>query len=176
MTISRRQWLLSVAALSAAPTAKIQTLTNGPNHHFFGYYAVSPWNRRGDKMICLESTFQNRMPRPNEPATIVEVNPKTGATKPIAETRAWNLQQGCMLNWSPTEPDAILYNDATGGEIVSVACNLKNRETQDVQPRHRERRPQRPLCQLRHLWPPCPPPSRRWLRRRPRPQSHRQSS
>ena len=61
----------------------------------------------------------------NEPAAIVEVNPKTGATKPIAETRAWNLQQGCMLNWSPTESDTILYNDATDGEIVSVAHNLQ---------------------------------------------------
>ena len=125
MTLSRRQWLLSAAALSAAPTAKIQTLTSGPKHHFFGYYAVSPWNRAGGKMICLESTFQNRMPQPNEPATIIEVNLKTGAAKPIAETRAWNLQQGCMLNWSPTEPNTILYNDATGGEIISVAHDLQ---------------------------------------------------
>lgn len=59
------------------------------------------------------------------------MNPKTGATKPIAETRAWNLQQGCMLKWSPTESNTILYNDATGGEIVSVAHNLQtgNRRT-----------------------------------------------
>ncbi|MFN0101068.1 MAG: hypothetical protein ACKV2U_03140 [Bryobacteraceae bacterium] len=133
MPLSRRQFPLAAAALSAAPSAKIQTLTSGPTHHFFGYYAVSPWNRAGDKMICLESTFQNRMPRPNEPAVIVEVNPTTGATKPIAETRAWNLQQGCMLNWSPTDPDAILYNDAEACEIVSVAHNLKTNKRRTYQ-------------------------------------------
>ena len=125
MTLSRRHWMLSAATLSAAPKARIQTLTSGPKHHFFGYYAVSPWNRAGDKMICLETAFQNRMPRPNEPATIVAVDPHSGATSPIAETRAWNLQQGCMLNWSPSEPDTILYNDAEGGEIISVAHNLR---------------------------------------------------
>jgi len=123
MTLSRRQLLLSAAVVAAAP-AKIRALTSGPKHHFFGYYAVSPWNRAGDKMICLESEFQNRMPRPNEPATIAGVDPVSGATSPIVETRAWNLQQGCMLNWSPTEPDTILFNDAADGEIISVAHNL----------------------------------------------------
>ena len=128
MSLSRREWLLSssaAAALPAAPAgARIVTLTPGPKHHFFGYYGVSPWNRAGDKMICLESQFQNRMPRPNEAALIVEVNPESGAIKPIVETRAWNLQQGCMLNWSPTDPGTIFYNDADGGDIISVAHTL----------------------------------------------------
>jgi hypothetical protein len=121
MALSRRRFLLS----AAATTARVRSVTSGPKHHFFGYYAVSPWNRAGDRMICLESAFQNRMPRPDEPAVIVSVDPATGHTVPIAETRAWNLQQGCMLNWSPTEPGTILYNDAENGEIVSVALNLK---------------------------------------------------
>ena len=123
---SRRSCLLlAPALLAAAPKASIRVLTCGPQHHFFGYYAVSPWNEAGNKMICLESTFQNRMPRPNEAAIIVAIDPATGATSPIAETRAWNLQQGCMLNWSPAARDTILYNDAQSGEIVSVAHDLK---------------------------------------------------
>ncbi|MBI2688308.1 MAG: hypothetical protein HYX27_18555 [Acidobacteria bacterium] len=124
MNRSRRHWLLTAASLAAAPRADIRTLTAGPSHHFFGYYAVSPWNRAGDKMICVESTFQNRMPRPNETADIVEVNPQSGATRRITETRAWNLQQGCMLNWSPNDPATILFNDAVSGEIISAALHL----------------------------------------------------
>lgn len=124
MPLSRRQWLLSAAALSAAPSAKIVSLTAGPKHHFFGYYGVSPWNRAGNKLICLETSFQNRMPRPNETATIVAVDPASGAVSPIVDTRAWNLQQGSMLNWSPTDPGAILYNDADGGDIISVSLHL----------------------------------------------------
>jgi hypothetical protein len=126
MRLSRRHWLLSAAALAAAPRAEIRPLTSGPLHHFFGYYGVSPWNRSGSRLLCLESTFQNRMPRPNEPASIIEVNPATGATKPVAETRAWNLQQGCMLNWAPSDSESSFYfNDAAGGDIVSVLLNLK---------------------------------------------------
>jgi hypothetical protein len=117
---TRRQWLLQ----AVAPRARVRTLTAGPQHHFFGYYGVSPWNHDGDKMICLETAFQNRMPRPNETAMIVAVDPATGMTTPITETRAWNLQQGCMLNWSPRERDTILFNDAADGEIVSVALHL----------------------------------------------------
>jgi hypothetical protein len=149
MSLSRRHWLLSASALAlpAAPApapAQIVTLTSGPKHHFFGYYGVSPWNRAGDKIVCLETEFQNRMPRPNEPALIVAVNPESGFTTPIAETRAWNLQQGCMLNWSPTDPHTILYNDADGGDIVSVALSLKtskrriyNRAIESVAPNGR---------------------------------------
>lgn len=110
--------------LAAAPRASIRTLTAGPRHHFFGYYGVSPWNRAGNQMICLESTFQNRMPRAKEAAMIVSVDPSTGKTTPIVETRAWNLQQGCMLNWSPSERNTILFNDAVDGETVSVALHL----------------------------------------------------
>lgn len=118
---TRRQWLLQ----AVAPRARVRTLTAGPQHHFFGYYGVSPWNHDGDKMICLETAFQNRMPRPNETAMIVAVDPATGMTTPITETRAWNLQQGCMLNWwRPRERDTILFNDAADGEIVSVALHL----------------------------------------------------
>ncbi len=135
MDFSRRQWLVSCATAAAAlpaasaPTAaRIVTLTSGPRHHFFGYYGVSPWNRAGDTIVCLETSFQNRMPRPNEAALIVAVNPESGATKLIVETRAWNLQQGCMLNWSPSDPGAIYYNDAEGGDIITVAHNLATKK------------------------------------------------
>lgn len=113
-----------MALAAAAPATRVRTLTAGPKHHFFGYYGVSPWNSAGDKMICLETAFQNRMPKPNETATIVTVDPASGATAAIAETRAWNLQQGCMLNWAPQERDTILFNDEAEGEIVSVALHL----------------------------------------------------
>lgn len=123
--MTRRQILL--AAL--APGAQVRTLTRGPKHHFFGYYGVSPWNAKGDKMICLESGFQNRMPKPGETATIGIVSPTTGSFYPAVETRAWNLQQGAMLNWNPLEPnDEFLYNDQQGGDIISAAFHIKTKK------------------------------------------------
>jgi hypothetical protein len=75
--LSRRGFL---AGLAARPRARIRVLTEGPQHHFFGYYGVSPWDRTGRRMVCLETAFQNRMPRPGETATILLVDAATGAT------------------------------------------------------------------------------------------------
>jgi hypothetical protein len=121
--LSRRGFL---AGLAARPRARIRVLTEGPKHHFFGYYGVSPWDRTGRRMVCLETVFQNRMPRPGETAAILLVDAATGATKPLAETRAWNLQQGCMLNWAPAAKSKVLFNDEAGGEIVSVALDVES--------------------------------------------------
>jgi len=49
---------------------KIRTLTRGPKHHFFGYYGICPWNKSGRYLVCLESSFQDRMPSPSEAAAI----------------------------------------------------------------------------------------------------------
>jgi hypothetical protein len=112
--------------MQAAIRVRTQTLTSGPRHHFFGYYGVSPWNRSGRSMICLESDFHNRMPRPGEKARIVVVNPTNGACEAVTETGAWNLQQGCMLHWNPLEPEhEFLFNDLADGEIISAAHHRK---------------------------------------------------
>ena len=122
--ISRRWFLAGLAARGRE--ARIRVITEGPKHHFFGYYGVSPWNRAGDRMVCLETAFQNRMPRPGEAATILLLDPAKGATRVIAETRAWNLQQGCMVNWAPRAASTLLFNDAQGGDIVSVSLDWKS--------------------------------------------------
>jgi hypothetical protein len=44
---------------------------------------------------------------------------------PIAKTRAWNFQQGCMAHWLATNPDSlIIYNDLRGSVFVSVILNV----------------------------------------------------
>ncbi len=112
---------------SNLPKFRIRTLTSGPMHHFFGYYGMSTWNKSETKMVCMESSFQDRMPEPGETATIGLVNPVTGAFSPITKTLAWNLQQGSLLHWNPLEPDdEIIYNDQSGNELVSVKLNVTN--------------------------------------------------
>jgi hypothetical protein len=64
-------------------------------------------------------------------AVRVGVVPATGKSsfEPIAETMAWNWQQGSMLRWHPAEPDAtILYNDRRDGAFVAVARDLQRGE------------------------------------------------
>jgi hypothetical protein len=136
--IARRSFLhaaalgLPAARLSGASREfSIRTLTGGPKHHFFGYYGICPWNRSGVSLVCLESSFQDHLPRPDEPAAIGLVDAKTGVFRKIAETRAWNFQQGAMLHWNPVNPeDEILYNEREGDGIISVRLNVRTGKRQ----------------------------------------------
>ncbi|MBA3441574.1 MAG: hypothetical protein H0T92_17075 [Pyrinomonadaceae bacterium] len=116
--------LASTAAV--APKFKVRTLTSGPKHHFFGYYGIPPWNKSGRHLACLESDFQDHLPSENESAAIGLVNSRTGRFTKVAETRAWNLQQGAMLHWNPLAPETeILFNDRRDGEVVSVVLDVR---------------------------------------------------
>ena len=35
-------------------------ITQGPKHHFFGYYGICPWNSTGQYHLCLQSDFHDR--------------------------------------------------------------------------------------------------------------------
>ncbi len=115
----------TASASKRLPSFSVQTLTSGPKHHFFGYYGITPWNRAGTAMVCLESDFQDHLPKPHEKASIGLVDPASGKFRPVAETHAWNLQQGTMLHWNPLNPDTeILYNDRRGKKIISVILDI----------------------------------------------------
>jgi len=107
------------------PRCKIRVLTSGQKHHFFGYYGICPWNRSGKYLLSLESPFQEHFPTLDESAAIGLVDAKTGKFEKIAETQAWNLQQGAMLHWNPLEPDEIIYNNRKGNQIISVIMNIQ---------------------------------------------------
>lgn len=53
----------------------------------------------------------------------------SGKFEPLAETQAWNLQQGCMLHWLPTAPDRLItYNDLQDDRFVSVVLDIHSGE------------------------------------------------
>ncbi len=107
------------------PTFTMRPLTQGPDHHFFGYYGMSPWNGTESTMVCLESSFQDRMPKVGEKAIIGLVQPEDGTFDPITETSAWNLQQGALIHWNPLNPDKeFIYNDSNGGALQSISINI----------------------------------------------------
>jgi len=105
---------------------KIRKVTSGPKHHFASaYYHLSSWDATGRYLLCLETGIENRQPQPGEPATVGMVDLATGEFIPLAETRAWNFQQGTMQQWLGTAPDSlIIYNDLRDGKFVSVILNV----------------------------------------------------
>lgn len=99
--------------------------------HLFGYYDKSPWDADGERFISLGVPFANRHSSIRDKASIELAHLKTGVVKTIATTRAWNLQQGCRLQWlGPDFSSRIIFNDFRDGAFVAVIRNLESGDEQ----------------------------------------------
>lgn len=77
-------------------------------------------------MLALEVDFIDRLPKSDDAAVIglIDLN-NNYEFKPIAETRAWNWQQGCMLQWlSPDYGKYIIYNDLQNDRFGSIIMDI----------------------------------------------------
>lgn len=104
---------------------------NDSNHeYFFGYYDKSPWDDSGRYVLCLRAKDTWTDVAPDEPADICLIDTeKNNKMEIIAQTRAWNVQQACMLQWlGPDFTNEILYNDFRDGKYCSVILNMKTRQ------------------------------------------------
>ncbi len=104
----------------------VRAVTNGPKHHFFGYYDKSPWNSTENLLLTHEVDFNDRPPTPADRATVGVVDLSDGNRfVPIAETHAWNWQQGAMLQWHPGSADSqVVYNDRTEDGFVGIVRDV----------------------------------------------------
>ena len=68
-----------------------RAITQGPKHHFFGYYGIYPWDSTGRYHLCLQSDFHDRPPADGDTATVGLVDMETNNFEGVAETQAWNL-------------------------------------------------------------------------------------
>lgn len=105
-------------------------LTDGPREHFFAsYYGINSWNANQQYATVLETEVRHRLPTEEDPATLGMVNMQTEEFISLAQTRAWNFQQGCMAHWLGTSPDSlIIFNDLRNGNFVSVVMNVHTRK------------------------------------------------
>jgi len=80
----------------------------------------------GRYLLALETSFMDRPPGPDDVATIGLIDTSRDNTwRPVARTRAWNWQQGAMLQWLPSGPDRlIIYNDRRKDRFVAVIHDI----------------------------------------------------
>lgn len=96
--------------------------------YFFGYYNYIQINKSGTKLLAQKAFFENRMPNKTD---IVEIGffDLSKENKPwirIAETSAFNWQQGSMLQWlGPDFEDTIIFNDFANDHFISRKIELK---------------------------------------------------
>jgi hypothetical protein len=101
-------------------------ITSGPKEHLFAtYYGINSWSADQRYVTVLETPIKYRLPTENDPATLGLVDLQTNEFIPLAETRAWNFQQGCMAHWLARYPNSrIIYNDMVGGKYVSIIMDV----------------------------------------------------
>ncbi|MFO7946189.1 MAG: hypothetical protein R6V19_05210, partial [Armatimonadota bacterium] len=108
----------------------VRPLTGGPKHHFFGYYDKFPWDETGQYLLAMETQFIDRPPKPDDAVVIGVIDlQRDGEFEPVAETYAWNWQQGTHLQWLPTAADrCIVYNIREGDHYGCVVHDIHTDE------------------------------------------------
>jgi hypothetical protein len=113
---------------------KIEQLTSGPKHHFFGYIGqcqTIPWNASGRYILGMEIASIDRMPKPAEAATIILVDTREdNAVVPVDGTRAWNPQQGTMFYWNPRAAETQFFfndRDVETGKVFTVLYDVEKK-------------------------------------------------
>jgi hypothetical protein len=137
--VPRRPLLLSALALAglfmplpratAAPPAELapsRVITRGPKHHWFGYYDKLQFDPSDRYVLGMEVDFEHRSPGPDDVVTVGMVDLEDGDRWiELGESRAWNWQQGCMLQWRPGSESEVLWNDREGDRFVCRLLDVK---------------------------------------------------
>ncbi len=135
--VIKRAYQLTMYALSPKTKSEGYIVRVSPNdgkEYFFGYYDKSPWDASGRFMLCMRAndTWSDVSPREKADIIIIDTQKSesdSGRVTKIAETRAWNVQQACMLQWlGPDFKSRVLYNDFRDGRFCSVILNIETKE------------------------------------------------
>ena len=101
--------------------------TPADQHYFFGYYDKSALDKNGRFLLAHNPSFIDRPPEPDDeiPIGFFDINDPSGKFIKLTTTRAWNWQQGSMLQWmGPDHETKIIYNDRVNDKFVSIIYDL----------------------------------------------------
>ena len=128
---SRRHFLRTGLAAALAPGSgllaqgariPVRALTRGPQFHWFAYYDKLQFCPQNRLVLGNQVHFEHRSPKPGDVIRVGLVDLGDGDRwTELGTSRAWNWQQGCMLQWLPGTPDTVLWNDREDDRFV---CHL----------------------------------------------------
>ena len=100
----------------------------GSGINFFGYYNLTPVNSRG-YILYLTVSKEKIRGSLTEEASIMLLKASEKKALKLGNTKAWNWQQGCMLQWFPGKDDVILFNDydETKDQYISKVVDLNKK-------------------------------------------------
>ena len=108
----------------------VRAITSPPGYHWFGYYDKWQMDPRGQFVLGMQVDFEHRTPEADDVIKIGVIDLKNDDKWiEIGESRAWNWQQGCMLQWVPGSETDVLWNDRDGDRFISRIMNIRTGES-----------------------------------------------
>ncbi|MDZ4818414.1 MAG: hypothetical protein SGJ20_05515 [Planctomycetota bacterium] len=114
---------------------KIEQLTSGTKHHFFGYIGqcqTIPWNASGRYIVGMEIDRIDRLPKPEEAASIILIDTQNdNKLLHVDRTHAWNPQQGTMFYWNPLAAETQFFfndRDVKTGDVYTVLYDIEKKQ------------------------------------------------
>ena len=113
---------------------KIEQITSGTKHHFFGYIGqcqTIPWNASGRYILGLEIDEIDRLPEPEDAATVILIDTQNeNKIIRVDRTHAWNPQQGTMFYWHPLAAETQFFfndRDVDSGKVFTVLYDIEQK-------------------------------------------------
>jgi hypothetical protein len=124
----RRHFLQSALAVfplaHASESAPVRQITRGPKFHWFGYYDKWQFDPSSRYVLSNQVDFEHRSPKAHDVIQVGVIDTQDGDRwTELGDTRAWNWQQGCMLQWIPGSREEVIWNDRQGDRFV---CHIQN--------------------------------------------------
>lgn len=131
---------LALGALNARGQDEAKTnfpptrvITRGPGFHWFGYYDKLQFDPTNRFVLSNKVSFEHRSPAADD---VIEVGMVDLQEKdrwiPLGTSRAWNWQQGCMLQWIPGTESKIIWNDREKDRFVSHIMDVKTGDKRTI--------------------------------------------
>lgn len=104
----------------------VRAITRRPGFHWFGYYDKLQFSPDDRYVLSNQVAFEHRSPRPDDVIQVGMVDLQDGDKWiELGESRAWNWQQGCMLQWVPGTESTVMWNDRQDDRFVCHLLDIK---------------------------------------------------
>lgn len=129
----KRGYQLLMYAMSPKIKSEGNIIRVSPNddfEYFFGYYDKSPWDASGRYILCMKAKNTWTEVSPLVPVDLLLIDTQNNdSARKLGESRSWNVQQGCMLQWLGADFDKqVIYNDFREEHFCSVILNVESGE------------------------------------------------
>ncbi len=121
--------LTAKAARGQSGLPPVRAITRGPKFHWFAYYDKLQFDPTSRYVLSNQVDFEHRSPTPGDEIGMgmIDLHDNDRWTE-LGRTKAWNWQQGSMLQWVPGSRDEVIWNERDDKEkrFISVIMNVRS--------------------------------------------------